>query len=552
MKSSITRLILIVYLAGITAFTAQAQVNTSGGYSSSRAVSSNIGTDNYAYGPNSFAGGLDSYARGSQSMAFGWNDSVSGSNAFAIGTNVRTTHDLGITIGSGVNSAHLFQNGSKSIMLGVNSIHPTLTVSESPNDWSTNLFDKTGKVAIGDVTPEAKLHIRSDAGEDAGIILVPAQTTQNSTFIRMRDNGHHITVNSTGSMELSASVNNQLNVTSKYFKVEDRTMEIGKNSDQSALTLSSQYTPALGVNAYPTSGGYTRNFQGPSYVLEFGNTGLMLRTATYAAPTVVQTTGLITNWRNAVSVKTNGAITLNGQVGVNIENTYNDYALAVDGGIISTKVHIQDVNDWQDRVFDEGYRLMSLAEVEDYVAANRHLPGVLSEAEVRAEGFDMAEMASALLGKVEELTLHVIRQQKEIDSLRTVVTVSFGYDACGNRTSRTLMFTKGEDGRGGDSEGAPKDDAGQWQALLSDSFAGMETILFPNPTEGGFFLTLGGGDLPAGATAVLCAVDGTVLEERAVNSTTEEFDLSRCPAGIYLLRLSSGGETRVWKVIKRN
>ena len=143
-----------------------------------------------------------------------------------------------------------------------------------------------------------------------------------------------------------------------------------------------------------------------------------------------------------------------------------------------------------------------------------------------------------------------IRQQKEIDSLRTLVTVSFGYDACGNRISRTLLFSKGDPdapSRGG----TPVEDTEQWQASVSDSFGGAETSLFPNPTEGGFILSFA-GETPRGAKAVLCTMDGKVVEERTVGNATEEFDLGGKPAGVYLLRLVSGRESKVWKVIKRN
>lgn len=503
----------------------------------------------------SVALGSSNAITGGVSMAFGRLVKVMGDDNIGIGNNIRVTSARGgMVIGSGINGsggAYLVNSTSNSLMVGFNSAKPTLFVSTSPNSLGSTT--KTGKVAIGDVTPQAKLHIRSDDGEDAGIIIAPAVPTSDNTYIRMRDNYHHITVNGKGVMEISSSDNYPLHLSSSNLNMSSNIMDIG-DANHRTLILSSEANPAISSNAYPTTEGYLRSVQGSSYLMEFGNSEFLFRTALYSIPTATPRHDLITNWRDALSVKTNGAITLTGQVGVNIENTYSNYALAVDGGIISTKVHIQDVNDWQDRVFDEDYRLMSLNEVEAYVAVNRHLPGIPSEAEVRAEGFDMAEMASALLGKVEELTLYAIRQQREIDSLKTLVTVSFGYDACGNRTSRTLQFSKADEGRGGgsgDTSDIP-DAAGQWEAMLSDSFAGMEAMLFPNPTEGGFFLTLGGGELPAGATAVLCAVDGTVLEERTLGSATEEFDLSRRPAGIYLLRLTSGDETRVWKVIKRN
>ena len=358
-------------------------------------------------------------------------------------------------------------------------------------------------------------------------------------------------MNSSYGMSISATVNDPLSVTSKYFSISDRLIDLGLSSMDRNLTFSTLGTPSIGCNARPASNGYSRPNNGPSYVMEFGNTGFLLRTAAYIPPTLTQTSSMIDNWTDAVSVKTNGAITLNGKVGVNIENTYQGYALAVDGGLLTTKVRIKDVNQWPDYVFDETYQLMSLGEVEDYVAANRHLPGVPSEAEVKAEGYDVAEMQAVLLGKIEELTLHVIRQQKEIDSLRTAVTVHFGYDACGNRVSRTLEFSKeapDEAPRGGiSSEGTE-----QWQASLSDEFAGLETSLFPNPTESGFTLSFSGGEIPEGAMAILSSMDGKIFEKRIVSGSLEKFDLGGKPAGMYLLRLSSKGETKVWKVIKQN
>lgn len=73
---------------------------------------------------------------------------------------------------------------------------------------------------------------------------------------------------------------------------------------------------------------------------------------------------------------------------------------------------------WSDFVFDDGYRLPTLAELEQYVKANRHLPDIPSAAEVEQEGVDLGQMNAKLLQKVEELTLYVIDLQKQIDELK--------------------------------------------------------------------------------------------------------------------------------------
>jgi hypothetical protein len=77
----------------------------------------------------------------------------------------------------------------------------------------------------------------------------------------------------------------------------------------------------------------------------------------------------------------------------------------------STELNVPDF------VFDESYRLGSLEETELFIRMNRHLPDMPSAAEVAREGLNLAEMNLKILRKVEELTLHVINQEKKIRAL---------------------------------------------------------------------------------------------------------------------------------------
>ena len=106
-----------------------------------------------------------------------------------------------------------------------------------------------------------------------------------------------------------------------------------------------------------------------------------------------------------------------GLVGIGT-TTMAGYKLAVAGKIRSTEVTIEHIDDWYDCVFEEDYPLTPLAEIEQFVKQNKHLPEVPSEAEVKANGINLGEMNAILLKKIEELTLHVIQQQKEIDALK--------------------------------------------------------------------------------------------------------------------------------------
>ncbi|MDB5274667.1 MAG: hypothetical protein JWO58_3034 [Chitinophagaceae bacterium] len=96
------------------------------------------------------------------------------------------------------------------------------------------------------------------------------------------------------------------------------------------------------------------------------------------------------------------------------------YSLAVKGNIIAEGLLVKLVGSWPDFVFDKNYKLMPLNNLETYIAANKHLPEIPSASEMEKEGVNTAEMDKMLLQKIEELTLYVIQQQKEIEALKQV------------------------------------------------------------------------------------------------------------------------------------
>jgi hypothetical protein len=71
-----------------------------------------------------------------------------------------------------------------------------------------------------------------------------------------------------------------------------------------------------------------------------------------------------------------------------------------------------------DYVFKPGYRLRPLSEVDAFIQTNGHLPEIPSEAEAKAQGINVGQMQAKLLAKIEELTLHLIRQEQENQDLK--------------------------------------------------------------------------------------------------------------------------------------
>ena len=92
--------------------------------------------------------------------------------------------------------------------------------------------------------------------------------------------------------------------------------------------------------------------------------------------------------------------------------------LTVNGSIHTKEVIVDLKPPLADFVFNTNYKLMPLHEVEQFVNVNSHLPEMPSAAVVSKNGLNMGEMQNKLLQKVEELTLYVIEQQKEIEQLK--------------------------------------------------------------------------------------------------------------------------------------
>lgn len=101
----------------------------------------------------------------------------------------------------------------------------------------------------------------------------------------------------------------------------------------------------------------------------------------------------------------------------------NNLSLAVGGKVGARSIHVVATSyPWPDYVFGPDYRLPPLAEVEQYVQANGHLPAIPTAATVAAQGQDVGRIQALLLQKVEELTLYLIALRKENDALQARMT----------------------------------------------------------------------------------------------------------------------------------
>jgi hypothetical protein len=108
-------------------------------------------------------------------------------------------------------------------------------------------------------------------------------------------------------------------------------------------------------------------------------------------------------------------ISRNGNVGIGIVNPVEK--LDVAAKIRACEV-ILEQNNWCDYVFDANYNLKSLDEVEQFIKQNKHLPNIPPAGEIAQNGIAISDMTQRIMEKIEELTLYVIQQQKEIEQLK--------------------------------------------------------------------------------------------------------------------------------------
>lgn len=121
--------------------------------------------------------------------------------------------------------------------------------------------------------------------------------------------------------------------------------------------------------------------------------------------------GFATNGITRMTVSNGGNIL----IGKTTQSNSN-YKLDVAGSIRANEIKVN--LDGADYVFEDDYHLSSLNEVENFIKENKHLPEIPSAKEVETNGADLGEMNTKLLQKIEELTLYIINQQKEIEELK--------------------------------------------------------------------------------------------------------------------------------------
>ena len=409
--------LLIIFLLSASFIKLSAQVYYSPTCSASQALNSTaINFDTKATGMNSFAAGNKSTAAGMNSIALG-QDCYSVAQSFSFGQWAKANADQSIAIGRFVtttsnavgsivignsNSGQILNNEiGNSMMIGFNSTLPIF-------------FASSTQVGIATKYPKATLDVNGTSYFKNNVQMATLITTKGKRVVVTDETGIlSFTEDFTGIPgDNLGNHTAQANLNMGDFSIYNGTKDIESskigliltpennailsNGNETSFTISSgaSYRSSLWLSNDPRSefgmivssdnlsGGIYHNFSDPKAIINFTSS----------------------------------------KVGIGVDPIETSaYRLFVEGGILTDEVLIKLESEWFDYVLEEDYELMSLKELEVYIKQHMHLPDIPSANEVKENGIQIGEMNGLLLKKIEELTIHLIEQQKEIDNLKELV-----------------------------------------------------------------------------------------------------------------------------------
>jgi len=125
-------------------------------------------------------------------------------------------------------------------------------------------------------------------------------------------------------------------------------------------------------------------------------------------------------------------------------------------------------------------------------------------------------------------------------------TIEYSYDENGNRVSRRIVYLKS----GKQQQNTTTDTIAQQETpkLIVEEGA-MHIQVQPNPTKGYLQVSISGTEANTHSVKVV-TMQGKVVYENAAFRSPGVVDLSGVPAGVYIMKVRSGGEEEEWKVVR--
>lgn len=276
--------------------------------------------------------------------------------------------------------------GQKSSNFGSNNFYfGGNEISEESNtiDNFKGVLTKNARMGIGTITPDRALHIRGGAD---GFIQI--DRNQNGAGILFANyNTDWSAVNSSGIMGLKEDGS---------FEIVNLNGALGGSSQEPSLKIEALThdvhivnSLTVGVDAEKINNTIA-HFDGRVYISE--------------ADAMVEVGNLESRTEKGFSDQT--------------LELYKDYLLWVEKGIVTNDFAVADTADWPDYVFDEEYKLTSIEKLKTFLKQNGHLPTMPSAKEIGKNGFTVSDMTKRMLQTIEEMTLHVVEHDNNLNQMQ--------------------------------------------------------------------------------------------------------------------------------------
>lgn len=286
---------------------------------------------------------------------------------------------------------------------------------DGPNHDVRFLIDNHGKIGIGTMYPDRLLHVSGEEallrldrtnhqGLGGGIILTsrPGGNAIHKSFLMQVnsegvDDGFLQIVDWSGNTRHAQGAKRRLTISDEgYLGIGSGNpqgkLDVQVNADHSFIVDEATFTQGNGTNSVP----------GSPYARMLLNTN-----PANAIPDVTAIIG------GAVHISPRNEAPRS----FGVEHLSN-FLLWLEKGIVSEDIALVGVDTWADHVFEEGYELPALNDVENYIQKNGHLPDIPSSEEVFEKGYKIKELNVRFLEKIEELMLYTIAQEKELKELK--------------------------------------------------------------------------------------------------------------------------------------
>ena len=272
----------------------------------------------------------------------------------------------------------------------------SLAEDTTPDDWVTNgggvTYIPSGKVEIGKARTG-----NTDASHPAGAGHVLYSGISGSyTFLGAQGNDNVMVLQGNGNIGIGTpSPGNRLDIKgvgSTYYATEGLRISGGPYT---------AYTELVAVDAI--EGTHSQYYQQFKIKMKRNNDASVLDAMDIRRST------------NTIKV-----LFPNGNVGIGTTSPGVGIKLDVVGKVRAHEI-IVNLDNPADFVFEENYMLPTLNQVETFIKENRHLPNIPSGKEIKENGIGVSEMIAKQMQKIEELTLYVIEQNKEIKELKKKV-----------------------------------------------------------------------------------------------------------------------------------